>query len=220
MHPTLCCIEGARITGKRSAQRARDVMAQVECDAQSHGCGPDAGTIDGTLVLLDLGMKKGFRTPPKTLTVEPGIPGVCCYFAVFSVYHDIGCLATHPALVGPLSRLSFVRIPLFSEKITMGARSGQSEHQHVLLYEIDQQQVWCDMALPHAPRVPMARCRCTRGRNSNPSRPSNTRPSNVLNLVSSRTVSFTFFTQRMKPHGPYTPKSEEPGKSTIQGRIK
>lgn len=33
----------------------------------------------------------------------------------------------------------------------MGARSGQSEHQHVLLYEIDQQQVWCDMALPHAP---------------------------------------------------------------------
>lgn len=67
-------------------------MAQVECDAQSHGCGPDAGTIDGTLVLLDLGMKKGFRTPPKTLTVEPGIPGVCCYFAVFSVYHDIGCL--------------------------------------------------------------------------------------------------------------------------------
>lgn len=126
-------------------------MAQVECDAQSHGCGPDAGVIDGTLVLLDLGMKKGFRTPPKTLTVEPGIPGVCCYFAVFSVYHDIGCLATHPALVGPLSRLSFVRIPLFSEKITMGARSGQSEHQHVLLYEIDQQQVWCDMALPHAP---------------------------------------------------------------------
>ena len=151
MHPTLCCIEGARITGKRSAQRARGVMAQIECDAQSHGCGPDAGTIDGTLVLLDLGMKKGFRTPPKTLTVEPGIPGVCCYFAVFSVYHDIGCLATHPALVGPLSRLSFVRIPLFSEKITMGARSGQSEHQHVLLYEIDQQQVWCDMALPHAP---------------------------------------------------------------------
>lgn len=151
MHPTLCCIEGARITGKRSAQRARGVMAQVECDAQSHGCGPDAGTIDGTLVLLDLGMKKGFRTPPKTLTVEPGIPGVCCYFAVFSVYHDIGCLATHPALVGPLSRLSFVRIPLFSEKVTMGARSGQSEHQHVLLYEIDQQQVWCDMALPHAP---------------------------------------------------------------------
>lgn len=67
-------------------------MAQVECDAQSHGCGTDAGTIDGTLVLLDLGMKKGFRTPPKTLTVEPGIPGVCCYFAVFSVYHDIGCL--------------------------------------------------------------------------------------------------------------------------------
>lgn len=128
-------------------------MAQVECDAQSHGCGPDAGTIDGTLVLLDLGMKKGFRTPPKTLTVEPGIPGVCCYFAVFSVYHDIGCLATHPALVGPLSRLSFVRIPLFSEKITMGARSGQSEHQHVLLYEIDQQQVWCDMALPEAGHI-------------------------------------------------------------------
>lgn len=92
MHPTLCCIEGARITGKRSAQRARCVMAQVECDAQSHGCGPNAGTIDRTLVLLDLGMKKGFRTPPKTLTVEPGIPGVCCYFAVFSVYHDIGCL--------------------------------------------------------------------------------------------------------------------------------
>ena len=92
MHPTLCCIEGARITGKRSAQRARGVMAQIECDAQSHGCGTDAGTIDGTLVLLDLGMKKGFRTPPKTLTVEPGIPGVCCYFAVFSVYHDIGCL--------------------------------------------------------------------------------------------------------------------------------
>lgn len=151
MHPTLCCIEGARITGKCSAQRARGVMAQVECDAQSHGCGPDAGTIDGTLVLLDLGMKKGFRTPPKTLTVEPGIPGVCCYFAVFSVYHDIGCLAAHPALVGPLSRLSFVRIPLFSEKVTMGARSGQSEHQHVLLHEIDQQQVWCDMALPHAP---------------------------------------------------------------------
>lgn len=126
-------------------------MAQVECDAQSHGCGPDTGTIDGTLVLLGFGMKKGFRTPPKTLTVEPGIPGVCCYLAVFSVYHDIGCLATHPALVGPLSRLSFVRIPLFSEKVTMGARSGQSEHQHVLLYEIDQQQVWCDMALPHAP---------------------------------------------------------------------
>lgn len=150
MHPTLCCIEGARITGKRSAQRARGAMAQIECDAQSHGCGPDAGTIDGTLVLLDLGMKKGFRNPPRTLTVEPGIPGVCCYFAVFSVYHDIGCLATHPALVGPLSRLSFVRIPLFSEKVTMGARSGQSEHQHVLLYEIDQQQVWCDMALPHA----------------------------------------------------------------------
>lgn len=151
MHPTLCCIEGARITGKRSAQRARCVMAQVECDAQSHGCGPNAGTIDGILVLLGFGMKKGFWTPLKTLTVEPGIPGVCCYFAVFSVYHDIGCLAAHPALVGPLSRLSFVRIPLFSEKITMGARSGQSEHQHVLLYEIDQQQVWCDMALPHAP---------------------------------------------------------------------
>ncbi len=128
-------------------------MAQVECDAQSHGCGPDAGTIDGTLVLLDLGMKKGFRTPPKTLTVEPGIPGVCRYFAVFSVYHDIGCLAAHPALVGPLSRLSFVRIPLFSEKVTMGARSGQSEHQHVLLYEIDQQQVWCDMALPEAGHI-------------------------------------------------------------------
>lgn len=71
------------------------------------------------------------------------------------------------------------------------------------------------------PRVPMARCRCTRGRNPNPSRPSNTRPSNVLNSTPSRTVSFTFsFTQRMKPHGPYTPKSEEPGKSTIQGRIK
>ena len=71
------------------------------------------------------------------------------------------------------------------------------------------------------PRVPMARCRCTRGRNPNPSRPSNTHPSNVLNSTSSRTVSFTFsFTQRMKPHGPYTPKSEEPGKSTIQGRIK
>lgn len=71
--------------------------------------------------------------------------------------------------------------------------------------------------LPHAP----ARCRCTRGRNPNPSRPSNTHPSNVLNSMPSRTVSFTFsFTQRMKPHGPYTPKSEEPGKSTIQGRIK
>lgn len=103
-------------------------------------------------MLLGFGMKKGFRTPPKTLTVEPRIPGVCCYFAVFLVYRDIECLAAHPALVGPLSRLSFVRIPLFSEKVTMGARSGQSEHQHVFLYEIDQQQVWCDMALPHAPR--------------------------------------------------------------------
>ena len=71
------------------------------------------------------------------------------------------------------------------------------------------------------PRVPMARCRCTRGRNPNPSRPSNTHPPNVLNSMPSRTISFTFsFTQRMKPHGPYTPKSEEPGKSTIQGRIK
>ena len=104
-------------------------------------------------MLLGLGMKKGFRTPPKTLTVEPGIPGVCRYFAVFSVYHDIGCLAAHPALIGPLSRLSFVRIPLFSKKVTMGARSGQSEYQHVLLYEIDQQQVWCDMALPEAGHI-------------------------------------------------------------------
>ena len=45
-------------------------MAQVECDAQSHGCGPDAGTIGGILAFPGLHMKKGFRTPPKTLTVE------------------------------------------------------------------------------------------------------------------------------------------------------
>ena len=58
-------------------------MAQVECDAQSHGCGTGDGTIGGILAFPGLHMKKGFRTPPKTLTVEPGIPGVCCYFAVF-----------------------------------------------------------------------------------------------------------------------------------------
>ena len=72
-------------------------MAQVECDAQSHGCGPDAGVIDGTLVLLDLGMKKGFRTPPKTLTVElAGFP----VFVAISPFSR--CITTLGALLHTL----------------------------------------------------------------------------------------------------------------------
>ena len=43
------------------------------------------------------------------------------------------------------------------------------------------------------------------------SRPSSTRPSNALNSEPSRAVFFTFsITHRIKPHGPYTPKCEEP----------
>ncbi|WP_291531182.1 hypothetical protein [Bifidobacterium sp. UBA4282] len=43
------------------------------------------------------------------------------------------------------------------------------------------------------------------------SRPSSTRPSNALDSEPSRAVFFTFsITHRIKPHGPYTPKCEEP----------
>lgn len=66
--------------------------------------------------------------------------------------------------------------------------------------------------ISHTPaREPEATCRWETGTSPNPSRPSRTRPSNALDSDTDRAVFFIFsFTQRIKPHGPYTPKSEEP----------
>ena len=71
--------------------------------------------------------------------------------------------------------------------------------------------------ISHTPaREPEATCRRETGTSPNPSRPSRTRPSNTLDSDTSRAVFFFFsFTQRIKPHGPYTPKSEEPFKSAV-----
>ena len=72
-------------------------MAQVECDAQSHGCGTGDGTIGGILAFPGLHMKKGFRTPPKTLTVElAGFP----VFVAISPFSR--CITTLGALLPTL----------------------------------------------------------------------------------------------------------------------
>ena len=62
--------------------------------------------------------------------------------------------------------------------------------------------------ISHTPaRDPVFSCRCDTGIRPSLSRPSSARASNALDSMASRAVFFiSSFIQRMKPHGPYTPK--------------